>query len=163
MKSIVTPRSGGRQGVHCSTKSWRISPFNADLGKRRGNAAAIAACLPLPLHPSPKCDAANAAAQAQYPRRKRQLPHPRGLHHPASPWHPAIGTPAPDTTTAAQGASVAGVGPVPETGATDEPPRLVWPSRPCTVMADAMRPVRGAFISPDTIRYRNRRDVGSPL
>ena len=134
--------------MHCSTKSCRISPFNADLGKRRGNAAAVAACLPLPLHPSPKCAAVIAAAQAQYPRRKRQLLHPRGPPHLTSPlaschWH--YRTRRRDRRAGAwlRWGCSRGIG---RRGPTSRAASCGL--RPCTVMADAMRPVRGVFIPP---------------
>lgn len=60
-----------------------------------------------------------------------------------------LGTSTPDIATATHSASSLGLPPVPEAGATDEPRCLVW-LPPCTVMADAMRPLGKPSSCPQT-------------
>ncbi len=152
----------------CSVvQNRRFSSSRTYLGKRGGNAAAIAACFPpsrcIPPRistPMLQTNALNGRVVLSYWRGYRAPPLPRSaqawartkttgcasqysrivrLCIPPSSWLMPLALPHRTPRRPPCQAVIAGVAPVPVAPAADKPPRLDVACRPCTVMADAMR------------------------
>ena len=101
----------------------------------------------LPLHPSPNCAAAAAISAGMTLGRIRQLLHPNGriirLRPGVMPLALPHPTPRPPRRARHRWGCSRASG-----SATDKPPRLSCGLWPCTVMADAMRPLGMPSSSP---------------
>lgn len=147
----------GRQAVDCDT---RFAHPNPELGKG-GVMPQLRRLFPPPVasHPAGKASAppdAMLIAWRSHPSRDARTKTPDDVaHHLASSWHHAFGTFAPHTATDTQGVSIAGVASAPEASATDKPHCLLW-LPPCTVTADAMRPLGKPSSCPQTHHDQGR-------